>query len=103
MTSPMIPALNDHEMEAVLERSAAAGATGAGYVALRLPREIADLLQVSLSAPTAEVHWVVRDATEILGLHITHSDAEQTWLSSNGREWARYRGSPPSSSPPSSA
>jgi DNA repair photolyase len=32
-------------MEAVLEAAAAAGATGAGYVALRLPLEIADLFQ----------------------------------------------------------
>lgn len=29
---------------------------------------------------------VVRDATEILGLHVTHRDAAQTWLSSNGRK-----------------
>jgi DNA repair photolyase len=45
MFAPCIPGLNDHEMEAVLERSAAAGARGAGYVALRLPMEIADLFQ----------------------------------------------------------
>jgi DNA repair photolyase len=45
MFAPCIPGLNDHEMEAVLERSAAAGACGAGYVALRLPLEIADLFQ----------------------------------------------------------
>jgi DNA repair photolyase len=45
MFAPCIPGLNDHEMEAVLERAAAAGATGAGYVALRLPLEIADLFQ----------------------------------------------------------
>jgi DNA repair photolyase len=45
MFAPAIPALNDHEMEAVLERSAQAGARGAGYVALRLPLEIADLFQ----------------------------------------------------------
>jgi DNA repair photolyase len=45
MFAPAIPALNDHEMEAVLERAAAAGAVGAGYVALRLPMEIADLFQ----------------------------------------------------------
>jgi DNA repair photolyase len=43
MFAPVIPGLNDHELEAVLERSAAAGAIGAGYVALRLPREIKDL------------------------------------------------------------
>jgi catechol 2,3-dioxygenase len=27
----------------------------------------------------------VRDATDILGLHVTRTDARQTWLSSNGR------------------
>ncbi len=45
MFAPCIPGLNDHEMEAVLERAAAVGAQGAGYVALRLPLEIADLFQ----------------------------------------------------------
>ena len=45
MFAPAIPSLNDHEMEAVLERSAAAGAVGSGYVALRLPLEISDLFQ----------------------------------------------------------
>ena len=45
MFAPCIPGLNDHEMDAVLERAAAAGATGAGYVALRLPLEIKDLFR----------------------------------------------------------
>jgi DNA repair photolyase len=45
MFAPCIPGLNDHEMEAVLERAAGAGASGAGYVALRLPREIKDLFR----------------------------------------------------------
>ena len=45
MFAPAIPGLNDHEMEAVLERAAQAGASGAGYVALRLPREIKDLFR----------------------------------------------------------
>ena len=45
MFAPSIPGLNDHEMEAVLERAAQAGASGAGYVALRLPREIKDLFR----------------------------------------------------------
>jgi DNA repair photolyase len=45
MFAPCIPGLNDHEMEAVLERSAEAGARGAGYVALRLPLEIKDLFR----------------------------------------------------------
>jgi DNA repair photolyase len=45
MFAPVIPGLNDHELEAVLERAAAAGASGAGYVALRLPLEIKDLFE----------------------------------------------------------
>lgn len=45
MFAPAIPGLNDHEVEAVLEASAKAGARGAGYVALRLPREIAQLFE----------------------------------------------------------
>jgi catechol 2,3-dioxygenase len=34
---------------------------------------------------TADARDVVRDATEILGLHVTHEDDRQVWLSSNGR------------------
>ncbi|MDB5466973.1 MAG: nitrogenase cofactor biosynthesis protein NifB [Phenylobacterium sp.] len=45
MFAPSIPGLNDHEMEGVLDRSAQAGARGAGYVALRLPLEIKDLFR----------------------------------------------------------
>jgi len=43
--APVIPGLNDHEMEAVLERAAEAGAVAAHYVALRLPWEIKDLFR----------------------------------------------------------
>ena len=49
MMAPIIPGLNDHEIEAILERAAAAGAVSAGYVALRLPREIKDLFAEWLS------------------------------------------------------
>ncbi|MGA0600798.1 PA0069 family radical SAM protein [Caulobacter sp. KR2-114] len=45
MFAPVIPGLNDHEMEAVLQRAAEAGATTAGYVMLRLPLEIKDLFR----------------------------------------------------------
>jgi DNA repair photolyase len=43
MFAPIVPGLNDHELEAVLERSAQAGAWSAHYVLLRLPLEIKDL------------------------------------------------------------
>jgi DNA repair photolyase len=50
MFAPVIPGLNDHELEAVLQRAAEAGATGAGYVVLRLPLEIKDLFREWLEA-----------------------------------------------------
>jgi len=43
--APVIPGLNDHEMESILEAAKAAGATSAMYVTLRLPLEIKDLFQ----------------------------------------------------------
>jgi DNA repair photolyase len=43
MAAPMIPALNDGELEAILEAAQAAGAVSAGYTLLRLPYEIKDL------------------------------------------------------------
>ena len=48
--APVIPGLNDHELEAVLERAKAAGASSAGYVVLRLPLEIKDLFREWLQA-----------------------------------------------------
>jgi DNA repair photolyase len=50
MFAPVIPGLNDHELESVLQRSAEAGAVGAGYVVLRLPLEIKDLFQEWLAS-----------------------------------------------------
>jgi DNA repair photolyase len=43
--APVIPGLNDHELEAVLEAAAKAGAVTAMYVTLRLPLEIKDLFR----------------------------------------------------------
>lgn len=43
--APVIPGLNDHELEQVLEAAAKAGATTAMYVTLRLPLEIKDLFR----------------------------------------------------------
>src|SRR3954471_6546863 len=50
MFAPAIPALNDHEMEAVLLAAADHGARSAGYVLLRLPLEIKDLFREWLEA-----------------------------------------------------
>ncbi|MCC6948118.1 MAG: PA0069 family radical SAM protein [Bradyrhizobiaceae bacterium] len=45
MVAPIIPAINDNEIERILDAAAAAGATEAGYVMLRLPLEIKDLFR----------------------------------------------------------
>ena len=46
--SPMIPALNDHELEAILEAAHEAGARGASYILLRMPLEVRDLFKAWL-------------------------------------------------------
>jgi DNA repair photolyase len=43
--APVIPFLNDKDMEAVLEAVAAAGARNAGFTVLRLPWEVKDLFK----------------------------------------------------------
>ena len=48
MVAPVIPVLNDREIETILEASAACGVRFAGYVLLRLPREVKDLFQAWL-------------------------------------------------------
>lgn len=45
LASPMIPALNDHALEEILEAAHAAGAEGASYILLRLPLEIGPLFE----------------------------------------------------------
>ena len=48
MFAPVIPVLNDPEMETVLTRAAEAGAISAGYVMLRLPHEVKQLFRTWL-------------------------------------------------------
>ena len=45
MAAPMIPFVNDAELETILEHAREAGALGASYTMLRLPLEIADLFR----------------------------------------------------------
>ncbi len=65
LVAPVIPALNDHEIEAILEACAAAGASWAGYVLLRLPHEIKDLfrewLQEHYPQRASHVMSLIRD------------------------------------------
>ncbi len=45
MVSPVVPALTDHELEAILTACAGAGAVAASSIVLRLPREVSGLFQ----------------------------------------------------------
>jgi len=50
MVAPLIPALTDKTLEAVLEEAAKAGATRAGWILLRLPNEVRPLFKEWLAA-----------------------------------------------------
>ena len=50
MVAPLIPAVNDAEIETILTRAREAGAIEAGYVMLRLPLEVRDLFREWLLA-----------------------------------------------------
>ena len=50
MVAPIVPAINDAEIERILDAAAAVGVSGAGYVMLRLPLEVRDLFREWLMA-----------------------------------------------------
>ncbi len=50
MVAPVIPALNDPEIESILDAAKDAGVSEAGYVLLRLPLELKDLFREWLEA-----------------------------------------------------
>ena len=50
MVAPIVPAINDAEIERILDAAKAAGVSGAGYVLLRLPLEVRDLFKEWLMA-----------------------------------------------------
>jgi DNA repair photolyase len=62
MTSPVIPGLTDHEMEAMLAAGKDAGAQAASWVMLRLPLEVSPLFREWLSE-----HYPDR-ASRVMGL-----------------------------------
>ena len=50
MAAPMIPRINDHELEDILSAAKDAGAQSAAYILLRLPHEVKDLFAEWLNA-----------------------------------------------------
>ena len=65
MVAPLIPGLNDHEMEDILAAAMDAGAVAAEYILLRLPLEIHALfeewLQAHVPDRAAKVMTLIRD------------------------------------------
>ncbi|HUK88962.1 MAG TPA: PA0069 family radical SAM protein [Blastocatellia bacterium] len=49
LVAPVVPGLTDHEIPSIINAAAAAGATSAGYVVVRLPYAVKDLFQEWLS------------------------------------------------------
>lgn len=66
--APIIPAINDGEIEAILESAAKAGAKTASWIPLRLPHEVAplfqDWLQVHFPDRAGKVMAIVRSMRE---------------------------------------
>ena len=56
LVAPVIPAINDAEIERILEAVAATGVRNAGYVLLRLPLEVRDLFREWLLANFPDRH-----------------------------------------------
>ena len=57
LVAPIIPQLNDKDLEAILEQAAAHGATSASWITVRLPREVAPLFRAWL-----DEHYPLRAA-----------------------------------------
>ena len=67
LSSPMIPGLNDKELESILEAAALAGARTAGYILLRLPHEVKEIFSEWLA-----VHQPLRAAHILSLIRQTH-------------------------------
>ena len=71
MASPMVPALTDHELEAILKAGRDAGARHASWIMLRLPREVSPLMQEWLAT-----HYPDRAARIMARLREMHGGKE---------------------------
>jgi len=67
LVAPLIPAINDNEIEDILNRAANAGVVQAHYIFLRLPHEVRDLfvewLEMHFADRSAHVMSLVRQAS----------------------------------------
>lgn len=78
MVAPVIPGLNDHEIESILTEARAAGAIAAEYIMLRLPLEIHDLFEEWLQTHAPDrAKKVMRLIRETRGGKVYDSDFSQ--------------------------
>jgi DNA repair photolyase len=70
MVAPIVPAINDHEIEDILAAAANAGAEAADYILLRLPLEVKDLF-----AEWLDTHYPDR-AKKALAQMAAHRDGQ---------------------------
>ena len=81
MTGPMIPGLNDDEMETIMEKAAGLGASFSAHTILRLPLEVSPLFQEWLEAyAPARAKRIMRHIRDMNG----GRDYDPQW--SRGRE-----------------
>jgi DNA repair photolyase len=85
MVAPLIPGLNDHEMPAILDAAARAGARFAGFTVLRLPFAVKDLF----------VAWLERHFPERKEKVLARVRAVRGGKLSESRFHARMRGEGP--------
>jgi DNA repair photolyase len=70
MAAPMVPGLTDHELPAILEAAAEAGAKSANFILLRLPHGVSDLFQDWL-----EEHYPLRKEKVLAHIRETREGA----------------------------
>ena len=75
LVAPVIPHLNDHELEAILKAASSHGARAAGYGLLRLPHELKAVFPAWLREHFPDrAEAVLRQLTEMRGGHIYESE-----------------------------
>ncbi len=83
--SPVIPAINDHEIEAIVEAGAAAGAVGAFSMPVRLPHEVAPLFR----------DWLVAHHPDRAARVMSHIQEMRGGRDNDPRFFERFRGQGP--------
>ncbi len=83
--SPIIPAINDHEIEAILKAGAEAGAVGAFSMPVRLPHEVAPLFR----------DWLATHHPDRADRVMSHINTMRGGRDNDPRFFERFRGQGP--------